>query len=205
MIRSVAGQQEAYDNFIEWLLESEAQEAYEEYVGRKQRECLTESKKILVGGKAYKVLKFVSSYDSTPLASEKPEMEGKNRFKDWQNILSSFKFVDTPIGRVFMNADELSDHFQPKENGEIGWRKTGIGFVIMTLQNPQEIWVNKRREVLSFVYVRQFRVYLKEGATDMVQIAVVSGDTKALKTYYSEKNEPDSLYKKRMGCLIYKR
>ena len=47
MIRSVAGQQEAYDNFIEWLLESEAQEAYEEYVGRKQREygILAEKKK----------------------------------------------------------------------------------------------------------------------------------------------------------------
>ena len=47
MRRSVAGQQEAYDNFIEWLLESEAQEAYEEYVGRKQREygILAEKKK----------------------------------------------------------------------------------------------------------------------------------------------------------------
>ena len=47
MIRSVAGQQEAYDNFIEWLLESEAQEAYEEYVERKQREygILAEKKK----------------------------------------------------------------------------------------------------------------------------------------------------------------
>ncbi len=48
MVRSVAGQQEAYDNFIEWLLESEAQEAYEEYVGRKQREygILAEKKKV---------------------------------------------------------------------------------------------------------------------------------------------------------------
>ena len=47
MVRSVAGQQEAYDNFIEWLLESEAQEAYEEYVERKQREygILAEKKK----------------------------------------------------------------------------------------------------------------------------------------------------------------
>ena len=47
MVRSVAGQQESYDNFIEWLLESEAQEAYEEYVERKQREygILAEKKK----------------------------------------------------------------------------------------------------------------------------------------------------------------
>ena len=47
MRRSAVGQQEAYDNFIEWLLESEAQEAYEEYVERKQREygILAEKKK----------------------------------------------------------------------------------------------------------------------------------------------------------------
>ena len=47
MIRSVAGQQEAYDNLFEWLLESEAQKAYEEYVERKQREygILAEKKK----------------------------------------------------------------------------------------------------------------------------------------------------------------
>ena len=47
MIRSAARQQETYDNFIEWLLESEAQEAYEEYVERKQREygILAEKKK----------------------------------------------------------------------------------------------------------------------------------------------------------------
>ena len=48
MIRCAAGEQEAFDNFNEWLLESEAQEAYEEYVGRKQREygILAEKKKI---------------------------------------------------------------------------------------------------------------------------------------------------------------
>ena len=48
MVRSVAGEQEAFDNFIEWLLESEAQEAYEEYVERKQREygILAEKKKV---------------------------------------------------------------------------------------------------------------------------------------------------------------
>ena len=48
MIRSAARQQETYDNFIEWLLESEAQEAYEEYVERKQREygILAEKKKV---------------------------------------------------------------------------------------------------------------------------------------------------------------
>ena len=48
MRRRAAGQQEAYDNFIEWLLESEAQEAYEEYVERKQREygILAEKKKV---------------------------------------------------------------------------------------------------------------------------------------------------------------
>ncbi len=47
MIRCAAGEQESYDNFIEWLLESEAQKAYEEYVERKQRECgvLAEKKK----------------------------------------------------------------------------------------------------------------------------------------------------------------
>ena len=48
MRRSVAGQQEAYDNFIEWLLESEAQEAYEEYVGKKKkaRERLLERRRL---------------------------------------------------------------------------------------------------------------------------------------------------------------
>ncbi len=48
MVRMAAGQQEAYDNLFEWLLESEAQEAYEEYVERKQREygILAEKKKV---------------------------------------------------------------------------------------------------------------------------------------------------------------
>ena len=48
MVRRAAGQQEAYDNLFEWLLESEAQKAYEEYVERKQREygILAEKKKV---------------------------------------------------------------------------------------------------------------------------------------------------------------
>lgn len=48
MVRIEAGEQEAFDNFNEWLLESEAQKAFEEYVGRMQREygILAEKKKI---------------------------------------------------------------------------------------------------------------------------------------------------------------
>ena len=205
MVRSVAGQQEAYDNLFEWLLESEAQEAYEEYVERKQREYLTESKKILVGGKAYKVLKTVSSYETTPLKPEVPEIVGMNNFNEWIKKVLSQDYVDTPIARVSINAKDLENHIDGKVRRERNWRKTTFGYPLMTLSKPQEIWVNKRKGGLSFVYVRYFGTIAKGEIIRLVQIVVVDGKTGTIKTYYSEKGNPESLYKKRRGWLIYER
>ena len=205
MRRRVAGQQEAYDNFIEWLLESEAQEAYEEYVKREQREYLTESNKILVGGKAYKVLKTVSSYDSTPLEPEVPEFVGMNNFNEWIKRAVSQEYVDTPIARVFINVEDLENHIDGKVRRERNWRKITLGYSLMTLSHPQEIWVNKRKGGLSFVYVRYFGTIAKGETIRLVQIVVVDGKTGTIKTYYSEKRNPESLYKKRKGWLIYER
>ena len=99
------------------------------------------------------MLKTVSGYESTPLVAEEPEAVGKNKFKEWEDILTTKKYVDTPIGDVLIYPQKLTDHFQPKVNNEIGWRKTGVGYLFMTLQNPQEIWVNWGGESLGTIHL----------------------------------------------------
>lgn len=130
------------------------------------------------------------------------KMSGTNEVEEWESMLIGEGFIDTPIGQVKVDIDELRRHIMSKSPEEQQRRFTSAGYVLMTLQSPHEIWVNGEN-ALSYVFIREFEDPESQSGR-YVQIVTVKCN-KVIRTHYGTSERPHSLYKHRWGYLIYKK
>lgn len=162
------------------------------------------------------------------MQSVPPIDDGATSYNEWKSIFQDKKFQDTPIGRAYIDVDDLDSHFSEKPENEQYWRKTKAGYVIDTLKNPQEIWVNdggyvknknddknviamqkrvrRQKRDMSYVFIKQYTIIDKSVMRPMVQVVVVTPDNNGMlfvKSHYSEKEKIADIYVRRHGALIY--
>ena len=131
------------------------------------------------------------------------KMSGTNEVEEWESMLIGEGFIDTPIGQVKVDIDELRRHIMRGKSPEEQQRRfTSAGYVLMTLQSPHEIWVNGEN-ALSYVFIREFEDPESQSGR-YVQIVTVKCN-KVIRTHYGTSERPHSLYKHRWGYLIYKK
>ena len=212
MVRIAAGEQEAYDNFIEWLLESEAQEAYEEYVERKQREygILAEKKKarrIKPDNRVRRIL--------TPQERETVKRLQKNGRR---TLLKAYKFDNKesqnveiylkkrgkvwcyPLKRCIMVDSLLFTHLKKHGEGESSNRKSLAKCFVNCLRYPQEVW--KQTTSNRYVFLKNFLIGDENDRKECVIVVITSPDYRVI-TFYPIANAPDELGEKRWGELVY--
>lgn len=221
MIRSVAGQQEAYDNFIEWLLESEAQKAYEEYVGRKQREYgvlaekkkakerLLERRRLTPQEREWiEKLKKAKRTDPLPCVPLRKRKAGESYEGDFltevagMNYLKAHRFTRCMLYNTTAIIDDLLfAHLRTKSLDDNQERLEEAKFVINTLRYPEEIWFQPINERLNFI--KQFST-IRKGNQIILPLVVVVLPTGQVLTYYDCIENPAEINEKRWGKLLYK-
>lgn len=180
---------------------------------------------IVVGGKTYQVMAQIAkgSYETRALNSVDNNANGMNHYVDFENKLKKRPTIRTSVKSLSgeeliakVNAEALKDHIENKvdhkgklDKKEQAWRKIIVGYFWMTLEDPQEVWVNNGKNDnnnrLSYVFIKQFRANTPQGIKDMVVVVIVNGYTLQVTTYYAEKENPIDLYERRWGYLIYKK
>lgn len=180
---------------------------------------------IVIGEKTYKVMAQIAkgSYETRVLNSVDTSANGMNHYVDFENKLKKRPTIRTSVKSLSgeeliakINAEALKDHIENKvdhkgklDKKEQAWRKIIVGYFWMTLEDPQEVWVNNGRNDknnrLSYVFIKQFRANTPQGIKDMVVVVIVNGYTLQVTTYYAEKENPIDLYERRWGYLIYKK
>lgn len=174
---------------------------------------------VTIGGKTYPVSAYATygSKTNSPLAPTTPEYEGVNRYNDFEKVIKSRLDIAVPgFFNVHVDPDYIKNHIEAKMR-ELGGkegkkeeirRKTRVPYFWMTLEKPQEIWVNNdnndNSDSLSFVFFRQFKAELENGKIINLVMIVVVDENLSVKTYYSETGQDiPRLYERRWGVKIF--
>lgn len=174
---------------------------------------------VTIGEKTYPVSEYATygSKRNSPLAPTTPEYEGVNRYNDFEKVIKSRLDIAVPgFFNVHVDFDYIKNHIEAKMR-ELGGkegknegikRKTRVPYFWMTLEHPQEIWVNNdnnnHSKELSYVFFRQFKVQLNNGTIINLAMIVVVDENHNVKTYYSETgNNIPSIYNRRWGARIF--
>ena len=180
----------------------------------------TQPPEISVGEATYPVLEYAQREFpvTTPLEPRVVKKdEGVNHYKDFDNVIRKRLIITVPnFFDVHVDPDYLKAHIEAKMRqigGKLGKdednkRKTSVPYFWMTLEDPQEIWVNNddkdNSNELSYVFFKQFRVQLESGKIVNLAMIVVVGENYSVKTYYFETGKNISkIYKRRWGAKIF--
>ena len=119
-------------------------------------------------------------------------------------LLRKIKFVETPLGRVYIS-EKVLEHTDDNPNNEPSWRRKNVKYGLLNLEKPQEIWQGYNG---NYVFVNLFDTFMldKNKQPKRVTLFVVSVTSKRGRwiTFYCEKNDIAKMEKYRHGKLIYK-
>lgn len=173
---------------------------------------------ITIGEKTYPVLEYATYGNpvTTPLTPLVLGDEGMNHYEDFEDVIRKRLSIAIPgFFDANVNPDYIKNHIEAKmrelggqkgKNEEIR-RKRTVPYFWMTLESPNEIWINHDNNPNSnesYVFFKQFEAHLDNNKVINLAMIVVVDENYSVKTYYFETGKNISeIYERRWGAKIF--